>query len=43
VERLMARKYRVDLLFIKPLRALQGTFRQGRSRGTPVVLEITPS
>jgi PPOX class probable F420-dependent enzyme len=41
-ERLMAAKYRVDLLFIKPLRALQAALRR-RPPGTPVVLEITPS
>jgi PPOX class probable F420-dependent enzyme len=43
VDRLMARKYRVDLLFIKPLRILQAALHRRRSRGTPVVLEITPS
>ena len=42
MDRLMARKYRVDLLFIKPIRKLQATLRR-RPRGTPVVLEITPS
>jgi hypothetical protein len=41
-ERLMAAKYRIDLLFIKPLRTLQAALR-GRPAGTPVVLEITPS
>jgi PPOX class probable F420-dependent enzyme len=43
VERLMARKYRVDLLFIKPFRALQRVLRRNRPRGTPVILELTPS
>jgi hypothetical protein len=43
VERLMARKYRRDLLLIKPFRTLQATLRRHRARGTPVVLEITPS
>jgi uncharacterized protein len=43
VERLMARKYRVDLLFIKPLRALQRALHRGRPRETPVILELTPS
>src|SRR5512133_4322567 len=43
VDRLMAGKYRVDLLFIKPIRNLQAALRRRRPRGTPVVLEITPS
>jgi PPOX class probable F420-dependent enzyme len=43
VERLMARKYRVDLLFIKPLRALQRALRRRQCRETPVILELTPS
>jgi hypothetical protein len=34
VERLMARKYRVDLLFIKPFRVLQATMHRRRLRGT---------
>src|SRR5512133_3291623 len=32
VERLMARKYRVDLLFIKPFRALQRSLHRNRPR-----------
>jgi uncharacterized protein len=43
VEQLMARKYRFDLLLIKPARALQAALRGGRSRGKPVVLAITPT
>jgi PPOX class probable F420-dependent enzyme len=43
VERLMARKYRVDLLFIRPFRALQRALRRNRPRGTPVILGFTPS
>jgi PPOX class probable F420-dependent enzyme len=43
VERLMARKYRLDLLLIKPLRAVQRALHRKRSRGTPVVLELMPS
>jgi hypothetical protein len=43
VDRLMGRKYRVDLLFIKPIRNLQAALRRRRPRGTPVVLAITPS
>lgn len=42
MDRLMARKYRVDLLLIKPIRKLQAALRR-RPRGTPVVLEITRS
>jgi uncharacterized protein len=40
VDRLMARKYRVDLLFIKPIRALQAALRRRGPRETPVILEI---
>jgi hypothetical protein len=43
VDRLMGDKYRVDLLFIKPLRKLQAALHRRRPRGTPVVLEIMPS
>jgi PPOX class probable F420-dependent enzyme len=43
VDRLMARKYRVDLLFIKPIRKLQAALHRRRPRGTPVVLGMTPS
>ena len=43
VEQLMARKYRIDLLFIRPVRALQAAVRRGRSRGKPVVLAVTPT
>jgi hypothetical protein len=43
VERLMARKYRLDLLFIKPARALQAAPHRRRPRGIPVILELTPS
>jgi hypothetical protein len=42
VERLMARKYRVDLIFIKPIRSLQAALHPGRPRGKPVILAITP-
>jgi hypothetical protein len=38
----MARKYRIDLLFIKPVRALQAALHPGRPRGKPVILAITP-
>ena len=43
VERLMARKYRADLLFIKPFRALQRALHRSRPRDIPVILELTPS
>jgi len=43
VEPLMARKYRVDLLFIRPFRTLQAALHRRRPGGTPVVLELTPS
>jgi PPOX class probable F420-dependent enzyme len=43
VDRLMARKYRVDLLMIKPIRSLEAALHHRRPRGTPVVLEIRPS
>src|SRR4029450_11815445 len=43
VERLMARKYRIDLLFIKPFRALQRALHRNRPREIPVILELTPS
>jgi PPOX class probable F420-dependent enzyme len=43
VEPLMARKYRLDLLFIRPFRTLQAALHRRRPGGTPVVLELTPS
>jgi PPOX class probable F420-dependent enzyme len=43
VERLMAAKYRVDLLFVRPVRALQAALRPGRPPGRPVILAITPT
>ncbi|HEX8133738.1 MAG TPA: PPOX class F420-dependent oxidoreductase [Actinomycetes bacterium] len=42
VERLMARKYRTDLVVIKPIRSLQAALHPGRPRGKPVILAITP-
>ena len=42
VDRLMAGKYRVDLLFIKPIRTMQAALRRRRPGGPPVVLEIVP-
>jgi PPOX class probable F420-dependent enzyme len=41
VQQLMAVKYRVDMLFFRPLRAIQAAL--GRSRGKPVILAITPT
>jgi PPOX class probable F420-dependent enzyme len=43
VERLMAAKYRIDLLVIRPIRALQAALRRGRPRPRPVILAITPT
>jgi PPOX class probable F420-dependent enzyme len=40
VERLMASKYRVEMLLFRPLRAIQRVV--GRSPGRPVILAITP-
>jgi PPOX class probable F420-dependent enzyme len=42
IERLMARKYRTDLLVIKPIRAFQAALHPGRPRAKPVILAITP-
>jgi PPOX class probable F420-dependent enzyme len=43
VEGLMARKYRIDLVFIKPIRALQAALHPRRPREKPVILAITPT
>jgi PPOX class probable F420-dependent enzyme len=42
VKRLIARKYRFDLLFIRPIRALQGLFHPERRHEAAAVLAITP-
>ena len=42
VKRLIARKYRFDLLFIRPIRALQGLVHPERRHEAVVVLAITP-
>ena len=42
VKRLIARKYRLDLLFIRPIRALQGLFHPERRHEATAVLAITP-
>jgi hypothetical protein len=41
-ERLIARKYRIDVMIIKPLRIVQSALHLGRPRTTPVILTITP-
>jgi PPOX class probable F420-dependent enzyme len=43
VEKLMARKYRWDMLIFKPLRAIMRALHVGRYRGTSVIVAITPS
>lgn len=42
VERLMTRKYRLDMLVIRPLRAVQAALHLGRPRTTTIALVITP-
>lgn len=42
VHTLLARKYRLDLLVIGPLRAVQQALHLGHPRGTPVILKIIP-
>ena len=41
VTELIAKKYRVDMLFIRPLRAIQAALRLVRARGKSVVVAIT--
>lgn len=41
-EPLFLRKYRHDVLILRPLRAIQAALRMGRPRGGPVIVEITP-
>ena len=43
VERLMAHKYRVEVLIFRPLRAIQRALHIGRYRGTPVIVAVTPT
>jgi PPOX class probable F420-dependent enzyme len=43
VEQLMARKYRIDLVFIRPIRSLQAALHPRRPRGKPTILAITPT
>jgi uncharacterized protein len=41
-ERLITRKYRSDLVIIRPLWFVQSALHLGRPRSTPVILAITP-
>ena len=41
VKRLMAHKYRFDLLFVRPIRAIQRLFRPERRHEVTAILEIT--
>lgn len=43
VERLIAAKYRIDLLVIRPIRTLQAALRRGRPRPRPVILAVSPT
>jgi hypothetical protein len=43
VERLLAAKYRIDLLVIRPIRSLQAALQRRRSRPKPIILAITPT
>jgi PPOX class probable F420-dependent enzyme len=40
--RLITRKYRLDMAFIRPLWFVQSLLHLGRPRSTPVILAITP-
>jgi hypothetical protein len=42
VERLIAEKYRFDLIIFRPLRFLQAKLHLGRPRTKPAILAITP-
>lgn len=43
VEAMLARKYRLDLVIIRPFRYLQAALHLGRPRGTSIIVRITPS
>ena len=43
VERLIADKYRFDLIIFRPLRFIQARLHLGRPRTKPAILGITPS
>ena len=42
VKELLARKYRLDLLLLRPIRAIQSAFHRGPRPGSEVIVEITP-
>jgi hypothetical protein len=42
VKELIARKYRIDLIFIKPFRSLQAALRHGQPPAQEIALAITP-
>lgn len=42
VERLLARKYRIDTMIIKPVRFIQAALHIGRPRTNLVILAVTP-
>ena len=42
-ERLITRKYRADIVIIRPLRFVQFALHIGRPRTRPVIVAITPS
>ena len=42
VKRLIARRYRVDLLFVRPVRAIQALFRPQMRHEETVIVAITP-
>jgi uncharacterized protein len=42
VEAMIARKYRLDLVIIKPVRYAQSALHLGRPRGESVIVRITP-
>ena len=42
VKRMIGRKYRFDLLFIRPIRAMQRLFRPELRHEVPVIVAITP-
>jgi len=42
-ERLITRKYRADIVIIRPLRFVQSALHIGRPRTRPVIVAITPS
>jgi uncharacterized protein len=43
IKRLIARRYRVDLLFVQPVRAIQALFRPQMRHEETVIVAITPS